>query len=153
MQLVLMLNPRRFLVGVASATASDPVVFALILSLRMRFTRIILVMLLTYSPSPSIYGQPFCEAAPSSHLISSTRKIYSRDAPCRGRDVILDPRAVLRSSDFDAIARKSKCHHSFKIKSCLTYGLTCWIFWGCTNEKGKNSKKLRNEYVTYLVHA
>lgn len=59
----------------------------------------------------------------------------------------------LRSSDFDAIARKSKCHHSFKIKSCLTYGLTCWIFWGCTNEKGKNSKKLRNEYVTYLVHA
>lgn len=87
------------------------------------------------------------------HLISSTRKIYSRDAPCRGRDEILDPRAVLRSSDFDAIARKSKCHHSFKIKSCLTYGLTCWIFWGCTNEKGKNSKKLRNEYVTYLVHA
>lgn len=60
MQIVLMLNPRRFLVGVASATASDPVVFALILSLRMRFTRIILVMLLTYSPSPSIYGQPFC---------------------------------------------------------------------------------------------
>lgn len=55
MQIVLMLNPRRFLVGVASATASDPVVFALIL-----FTRIILVMLLTYSPSPSIYGQPFC---------------------------------------------------------------------------------------------